>query len=146
MSSGLVKRRLGARAVALARHRESRHAVKYAMVGVVSVVLDLVLFVLFLHLGVWYVAARAMSVVVATINGYTFNRLWTFRAGSHANAKLARYVTVQGTGLLLNLALLTTFVELAGLHPIPAAALAVPVVATYCFLGNRLWTFGRHLP
>ena len=137
---------LGARAATLAQHRESRHAVKYAVVGVANVILDMAVFVLLLQLGVWYVAAKALSVSAAMINGYTFNRRWTFRAGGHGNMKLLRYVTVQGTGLLLNLAMLTTLVEVVGLGPVPAAVLAVPLVAAYCFLGNRLWTFGQHLP
>ncbi len=130
----------------MAQHRESRHAVKYAAVGVVNVALDLALFALLLHLGVWYVAAKALSVVAATINGYTFNRLWTFRAGRHARTKLVRYLTVQGSGLLFALAIVTTLVELVGVAPLAAGAVAVPVVATYCFLANRLWTFGPHMP
>ena len=146
LADGSVLLKPRSRAAALARHRESRHAVKYAAVGVVNVVLDLAVFALLVHLGVWYVAAKVLSVGVAMINGYTFNRIWTFRAGGHATTKLARYVAVQGSGLLLNLALLTSLVEVAGLRPVPAAALVVPVVAVYCFLGNRLWTFGRHLP
>jgi putative flippase GtrA len=112
------------------------------MVGMLSVALDLTLFALLLHVGVWYVAAKALSVVAATINGYTFNRRWTFRAGRHGTEKLVRYLTVQGTGLLLCLAILTTLVEAVGLAPLAAGVLAVPVVATYCFLGNRVWTFG----
>ena len=131
---------------AATQHRESRHAVKYGMVGVVSVLIDLTLFALLMELGVWYLAAKALSVVGATINGYTFNRRWTFRAGRHATTKLVRYLTVQGTGLLLALAILTTLVELAGVAPFAAGAMAVPVVAAYCFLGNRVWTFGPHVP
>ena len=132
--------------MAVATHRESRHAVKYAIVGVANVAIDLGIYALLVHLGVWYVLAKTLSLCVATLNGYTFNRRWTFRAGDHETMKLARYVTVQGTGLLLNLALLTGLVEIAGLHEVTAAAAAVPFVAAYCFLGNRLWTFGAHVP
>jgi putative flippase GtrA len=114
-----------ARTRALMAHEESRHAVKYSVVGVVNVTIDLALYALLLSLGVWYVAAKALSLIAATANGYTFNRLWTFRAGEHHNMKLVRYVAVQGTGLVLNLALLALFVEGFGLTELAAALLAV---------------------
>ena len=133
------------RAVAVATHRESRHAVKYAIVGVANVAIDLAIYTALVHLGLWYVVAKVVSLCASTANGYTFNRIWTFRAGDHEHMKLARYVTVQGTGLLLNLVLLTFLVEVIGVGEITAAALAVPFVAAYCFLGNRLWTFGRDI-
>ena len=130
---------------ALMEHRESRHAVKYAIVGVANVTIDLVLYGLLLWLGVWYVAAKSLSLVVATLNGYTFNRIWTFRAGRHEHMTLARYVTVQAAGLAINLALLTMLVELAGRSPMVAQVIALPFVCAFTFLSNRLWTFGRHL-
>lgn len=134
------------RAVAVTQHRESRHAAKYAIVGVANVAIDLTVYALLIHLGVFYVIAKVLSLSVATINGYTFNRRWTFRAGDHESMKLVRYVTVQGTGLVLNLIVLTLLVEVIGVGKLPAAAIAVPFVALFCFLGNRLWTFGRHVP
>ncbi len=145
-SASRVPLGLGARTAALAQHRESRHAVKYSVVGVSNVIIDMVVFVVLLQLGVWYVAAKVLSESAAILNGYTFNRRWTFRAGAHRYMKLLRYVTIQGTGLLLNLALLTTLVEIVGLGPVLAAVIALPPVAAYCFLGNRLWTFGQHVP
>ena len=128
------------------RHREGRFAIKYAIVGVANVAIDLVVYVVLLHAGVWYVAAKSLSLGAATVNGYIFNRRWTFRAGDHENMKLVRYVTVQGTGLLVNLALLTLLVAGLGVGKVVAGVIAVPFVAAYCFLGNRLWTFRRHIP
>lgn len=130
---------------ALMEHRESRHAMKYAVVGVANVTIDLALYALLVYLGVWYVAAKSLSLVVATLNGYTFNRIWTFRAGRHRHTTLARYVSVQAAGLAINLALLTTLVELAGRAPFVAQLIALPFVCAFTFLSNRLWTFGRHL-
>lgn len=135
-----------ARAVAVATHRESRHAVKYAIVGVANVIIDLTIYAALVHFGVWYIAAKVVAVVIATINGYTWNRIWTFRAGDHESMKLVRYVTVQGSGLLLNLGLLSLLVEVFGVGEVRAAVIALPIVAAYCFLSNRLWTFGRHIP
>ena len=138
--------REGGRLAHLLTHRESRHAVKYGIVGVTNVTIDFLLYALLLSLGVWYVLAKTVSLIIVTLNGYTFNRLWTFRTGDHRHSTLARYVAVQATGLAMNVALLTFFIELVGLDPLVAQAFAVPFVAAYSFLSNRLWTFARDIP
>jgi putative flippase GtrA len=50
-------------------HREVRHATKYGIVGVLNVAIDFALYALLVSLGVWYVAAKGISLTVATING-----------------------------------------------------------------------------
>ena len=122
-------------------HHEVRRAVKYGIVGVANVTLDFALYAVLVSVGVWYPLAKTGSLVVATANGYTFNRLWTFRAGAHRNAFLAKYVTVQLSCLALNLTLLVLLVEVGGLHKILAQAVALPLVAGISFSAQRLWTF-----
>ena len=131
-----------ARLKTLTAHRESRRVVKYGLVGVLNVTIDFVLYALLVSFGVWYVAAKTASLAVATLNGYTFNRRWTFRAGPHRHAMLVRYFTVQACCLAVNLALLALLVEVVGLEEVPAQAVAVPFVAGLSFLSNRFWTFG----
>jgi putative flippase GtrA len=131
---------------ALIQHRESRHAVKYGIVGVSNVAIDFALFALLVSVGVWYPIAKTLSLIAATINGYTFNRKWTFRAGAYRHETLVRYAVVQTTSLGLNIAALAVLVERGGLDPRVAQALVLPFLATMAFLANRFWTFGRHLP
>lgn len=135
-------------ALSLARvrsHRELRHLVKYGIVGVTNVTLDFGLYVLLVSLGVWYPLAKTGSLVIATANGYTLNRLWTFRAGAHRNIVLTKYVTVVASCLGANLILLALLIEIGGMHQITAQAVVVPVLALSSFLAQRLWTFGHAL-
>lgn len=125
--------------------RELRQAVKYAIVGVSNVAIDFGLYALLVSLGVWYPLAKTLSLVVATANGYTFNRRWTFRAGAHRNLVLTKYVAVQACCLAGNLALLVLLIEGVGLHQITAQAIALPIVALASFLAQRFWTFGYAL-
>lgn len=124
------------------RRRELRHAVKYGIVGVSNVAIDFSLYALLVLVGVWYPLAKTLSLIVATANGYTFNRIWTFRAGGHRKVILTKYVTVQAACLAANLTLLALLVEIAGLNQIAAQAIALPFVALGSFLAQRLWTFG----
>jgi putative flippase GtrA len=125
-----------------AARRELRRAVKYGVVGVSNVTIDFAIYAFLVGLGVWYPLAKVVSLVIATANGYTFNRLWTFRAGGHRADVLVRYVTVQALCLAANLTLLALLIEWAGLGKVVAQAVALPVVALASFLAQRLWTFG----
>ena len=138
-----ARRRPALSAAELKRHAnaEAPRAARYAVVGASSFVIDLGVYTVLVLSGVWYVPARALSLVAAVINGYTWNRLWTFRAGRHRNTMLAKYYGVQAGCLALNVSLLTLLVELAGLGKVVAAAVALPVVAAVSFLVNRFWTF-----
>lgn len=115
---------------------------KYALVGLSNVTIDFVIYAALVWLGLWYPAAKVASFVVATVNGYTLNRLWTFRAGAHRGEVLTKYVTVQISCLGVNLTLLVALVEIAGLHQVIAQAVALPAVALASFTAQRLWTFG----
>jgi putative flippase GtrA len=125
--------------------RELRHAAKYGVVGVLNVAIDFGLYALLVSFGVWYVAAKALSLAVATANGYTLNRRWTFRAGRHRNATLSKYIAVQVGCYAINIALLAVLVEGFGMGAISGQAIAIPFVAGLSFLAQRLWTF-RRLP
>ena len=120
---------------------ETRRMVKYAMVGVLNVAIDFTLYALLVTIGVWYPLAKTMSLVVATANGYTINRMWTFRAGPYRHITLAKYASVQAVALAANVTVLALLVEIAGLDEIVAQAIALPFIAVLSFLGQRLWTF-----
>jgi putative flippase GtrA len=120
---------------------ETRRMVKYGIVGVLNVAIDFTLYALLVTIGVWYPLAKTMSLVVATANGYTINRLWTFRAGPYRHMTLAKYASVQAVALTANVTVLALLVEIAGLDEIVAQAIALPFIAVLSFLGQRLWTF-----
>jgi putative flippase GtrA len=132
---------LPGRALPHAARIEGGRAAKYAVVGVVNVAIDFALYALLVTLGVWYPIAKAASLTVATANGYTWNRLWTFRAGPHQYPMLARYVTVQAICYVGNVALLAVLIEALGRSEIVAQAIALPLIAGMSFLLQRLWTF-----
>jgi putative flippase GtrA len=120
---------------------EGGRAAKYAVVGVANVAIDFALYAVLVTVGVWYPIAKAVSLMVATANGYTWNRLWTFRAGPHQYPMLARYATVQTICYVGNVAMLAVLIELLDRSAIFAQAIALPLIAGLSFLLQRLWTF-----
>lgn len=53
--------------------------VRFVVVGLFSAVVDLAVYTLALHLGLWVHAARALSFVCGTSTAYALNRRWAFR-------------------------------------------------------------------
>ena len=93
-------------------------AVRFTVVGALSAVVDLGVYTLALHLGLWVHAARALSFVCGTTTAYALNRRWAF--GVEASSRRAL-----GFALLYG----TTFFVILGAN---ALALAL--------LPDRWWT------
>jgi dolichol-phosphate mannosyltransferase len=54
----------------------------------------------------------------------------------------ARFLTVSLAALAIDLVVLVSLAEVAGLPKLAAAAIAIVAATPASFLGNRLWTFG----
>jgi putative flippase GtrA len=91
---------------------------RFAAVGVFSAVVDLSVYTLALHLGLWVHAARALSFICGTSTAYALNRRWAFQVEGGARRAI-------GFTLLYG----TTFFVILGVN---ALALAV--------LPDRWWT------
>lgn len=117
--------------------------VRFSIVGVSNTVLSWVLFALAIDVGIWYPAASAGAFAAGAINGYTLNRLWTFRAGKFHAGGFARYVVVQLIGLGINEAVLISLVEGAHLGRLLAQIVALVCVSAVTFLLNRQWAFAH---
>ena len=114
---------------------------RFAAVGVSNTALSWGLFALALKLGVWYPVASALAFAAGAANGYTLNRIWTFRAGAFRASGLLRYTIVQAIGLVTNVALVVALVEWLALAHLAAQAVAIGIVALLTFALNRRWAF-----
>ncbi len=116
--------------------------VKFGIVGVSNTLLTFAVYTVLLKgFGVWYLAASAIGFVVGAVNGFLWNRRWTFRGHVGDALTPVRWGIVQGCGLGLNLGLLYLFVHDAGLDKLLGQAFATAIVTVLTFLANRAWTF-----
>src|ERR1700690_585125 len=111
--------------VALRSHRLSAPVlvqfVKFGIVGVSNTLLTFAVYTLLLKgFGLWYLAASAIGFVVGAVNGFLWNRRWTFRGHVGDALTPVRWGVVQGCGLGVNLGLLYLFVHDAGLDKLLA--------------------------
>jgi len=117
---------------------------KFCLVGLSGYAVNLGVYTLLLRAASWhYLAAAAVSFLVAVTNNYTWNRLWTFRhQRGHVAYQGLRFLVVSAVALAANLGFLAALVGL-GMGKIPAQAVAIVLVTPLNFAGNKLWSFRR---
>jgi putative flippase GtrA len=117
---------------------------KFAVVGAIGAVINIVVFRTLVRNGVHYLAAGTCSFLVAVTSNYTWNRLWTFRhQRGHVGIQGMRFFVVSLAALGANLLLLELLIGIGGLNQVLAQAIAIVLVTPLNFVGNKLWSFRR---
>jgi putative flippase GtrA len=112
---------------------------RFLVVGVGNTVVSFVAYRLLLVISTPYVIAAALGFGAGAVNGYVFNRRWTFAADDSTRARVL-YVAVQVAGAA-STSLLVFLFHAVGLGKVAAYLVAIPPVTLAMFLANRLWTF-----
>lgn len=126
---------------AITADRHARQFVKFVLVGLLTTAINFAVFAMLLFAGVHYLVAAVTAFLIATFNSYTWNRIWTFRAGHHRHQRLVKFTIIQSTGLAVNLSVLALLVEYAGWPALLAQLGANACVVVTNFTGNKFWTF-----
>jgi putative flippase GtrA len=113
---------------------------RFLVVGIGNTAISFVVYRLLLFVSTPYVIAAGLGFAVGALNGYVFNRRWTFAANDSTRARVL-YVVVQATGALSTSLLVFLFVHVVGAGKIVAYLAAIPPVTLGMFLANRVWTF-----
>jgi putative flippase GtrA len=119
--------------------------VKFGIVGVSNTLIFFAVYTLLLKVfGVWYVAASGIGFAVGAVNGFLWNRAWTFKGHVGDALTPVRWFVVQTSGLLVNLGLVYLFVDGVGLDELVGQAVTIVIVTLLTFFTNRAWTFKGH--
>jgi putative flippase GtrA len=120
-----------------------REFLRFCLVGASGYAVNLAAYAALLATGLHYLAAAAISFLVAAGSNYAWNRVWTFRA-SHAPVlgQGARALFVSGLSLGANQLFLLALVA-AGAGHLAAQAAAILLVTPFSFTANKLWAFAE---
>lgn len=113
---------------------------RFLVVGVGNTAVSYAAYRLLLAVGTPYLVAAPLAFAAGAVNGYVFNRRWTFGARDTARSR-ALYVAVQVAGAGSTSALVLFFVHVASIGKVWAYLVAAPPVTVGMFLANRFWTF-----
>lgn len=138
-------RRVGDHAARMLRMPLFLQFLKFGVVGVSNTLIFFAVYTLLLKaFGVWYVAASGIGFAVGAVNGFLWNRAWTFKGHVGDALTPVRWFVVQTSGLLLNLGLVYLFVDGVGLGKLSGQAVTIVIVTVTTFFANRAWTFRAH--
>jgi putative flippase GtrA len=115
---------------------------RFLLVGAGNTALSFVVYRLLLAVAIPYLVAAPLAFAAGAVNGYVFNRRWTFAAPDTTRSRFL-YVVVQGAGALSTSLLVLFFVRVAGTGRVWAYLAAIPPVTVCMFAANRLWTFAE---
>jgi putative flippase GtrA len=113
---------------------------RFLVVGVGNTAVSFVVYRLLLLVDTPYALAAPLAFAAGAVNGYFFNRRWTFAARDTTRARVV-YVLVQAAGAGLTSLVVFLFVRGAGISHVWAYLAAIPPVTVTTFVANRLWTF-----
>jgi putative flippase GtrA len=124
----------------LRRDHSMRQLARFLVVGVGNTVVSFFAYRLLLVFATPYLIAAGLGFGAGAVNGYIFNRRWTFAARDSTRARLL-YVAVQAVGAVSTSLLVLFFVRLVGVGKVGAYLAAIPPITVCMFFANRLWTF-----
>jgi putative flippase GtrA len=129
--------------LALRQPRNWIQLLRFGMVGASGYAVNLAVFGALVHLAdVDYRLAATAAFLVAVVNNFLWNRVWTFAArDGHAGFQAARFLLVSLAAFGVNLLILAALVDAGGLPKLEAQAIAIAAATPLSFIGNKLWTF-----
>lgn len=126
------------------RKRTAREVVKYTLVSFMGGALNLaILYSLTEFLGVYYILSAAIGFIVAGINNFTLNKVWTFKENLKDKyfKEYFYFLSVSIFSYALSILLLYLLTEFAGIFYIFSQAIALIVGGSLNFVINKIYTF-----
>jgi len=131
--------------------------VKFGVVGVANTVVDWIVFYLLINTIVTLEpAAKAIAFLIAMLNSYIWNTIWTFRkeyksVSGQKGAKTAifsKFAVVSGIGWGLNVAIFSLVLtkinyKLFGNEELLALVAASAAATLWNFFANKFWTYKK---
>lgn len=117
--------------------------IKYSIVGASGTFIDLAsLYVFVEYAKIAVIPASILSFLLAVVNNFLLNKIWTFRNPSKNYRKLfIKFLIVSTIGLGLTVGFMYIFTALFTIWYMFAKALTSLIVLSWNFLANKFWTF-----
>lgn len=106
---------------------KQKYFIMFLLTGGLNTLISLLLFILLLHIGVYYLVASSITYIFGIIEGYFFTSLWVFNVNIMFKG-LLKYAFVYCLTLLVNLTVLYTLVAEFKLHEVVAQIITIALV------------------
>lgn len=117
---------------------------KFSLVGLSGVVVNLSIYSGLVFFEVNYLVAATISFLGAVTNNFYWNFIWTFKDQAEhktVSRKYFDFLVISGVNFVVNIFLLRLMYETLEFNKIIAQILAIGITSTLNFIGNYLITF-----
>lgn len=119
-----------------------RHLILYGIIGSFSAGLDFLFYTIMVQLvGLHYLVANCMSVIVGISTSFMMNRNYNFKVKDKVRLRFTIFLIVGLCGLTLSNLLLYVFISSIGMDKLVSKLLSIVLVVFFQFLVNKYITF-----
>ena len=116
--------------------------IKYGFWGVVSTGINLLLFFIFIKIGMQYIVANVVSYILSVIASYIFNNRFVFsRNTSKEGVKQIKYFSMRGVSVAVDSGLLAFLHEICGLNLMASKIIDSMIIILSTYIASKFWVF-----
>lgn len=117
---------------------------RYSIVGVLNTILGLsAIYLLYNFFHFDYIVSNIGGYFVGLVNGFIWNKKWTFESSKHFSKEIVPFLIVFGISYAVNLVIVILMVETFKIDPNIAQILGIAAYSSTNFLVNKYWTFSK---
>ncbi len=127
--------------------RETERFVKYLLVGMSGVIVNMGLLALLTEsIGLFYAVSAAIAIEASIINNFTWNELWTFRDRrtlilTSILSRALKFNFISLIGLGINMGILILLTEIADVYYLASGMVGIIAATLFNFILNKWWTW-----
>jgi len=117
--------------------------VRFAIVGIFNTAIDYAVYLVLTRiLGVYFLIANFVAVVVAMTFSFFVNKKWTFKnTSANIKSQYLKFAVINLGALILNNFFVYIFVNYAHLYDLLAKFIVIVITLNWNFWLNKYWTF-----
>ena len=125
-----------------APHNTLRQLVRFMVTGVLTNIVNYLVFFLFLRAAhIYYMLSSAIGFMAGFIIGFIVNRSWTFSVKDNSHVRLTRFFILNIISLLVNMFTIWLFTDIIKIVPEISQLIAIAVSSVINFSGSKIWVF-----
>jgi putative flippase GtrA len=125
--------------------KELYRFIKFSIVGVSNTLLTLLIYMLLLNFGVYFVTANIIGYAVGVCNSYFWNSKYVFERTDTRYNTIPKFIVVNLIILGVTTILLYLFAEKLGMGKYLSQAIVIPTGMAFNYGLNKVWTFKRNI-
>ncbi|MDD5615473.1 MAG: GtrA family protein [Candidatus Methanoperedens sp.] len=114
---------------------------RFIFVGILNTIVGYGAYFILLYLNIYYMLALLISHIIGVTNSFIWNKKWTFQSEGNARREGIKFFSVYGIIFMMNLFILTFFVEGLKLTPQIGQVVALGICTMISYFGHKYWSF-----